>query len=155
MKLKAYTFMEIIVVMILSSIVIGATITVFLNINKFLNSSNKNLLKTNELILFDRQINADIHNADAFSIQGNEIGVFSGHSKIFYELLDSTIVRYYDYNTDTFAIKVNDFKATFFEKQKRDCRNLVLFIDFYGLEYPLVLEKDLDKSMMVNLEINK
>lgn len=154
-KVSAYTLMEVIIVMLLSSIVIGATITVFLNVNRFVNSSNENLMNTNEIILFERQINMDIDRSEAFSIQGNEIGVFTEKKRIFYEILDSTIVRNYNYEFDTFAIKVNDYKAAFYEQSPKDCKNLILYIDFYGIEFPILLEKKTDKSILVNFEIKE
>lgn len=154
-KLRAFTFIEILVVMLLSGIVIGAIITVFLNVSKFVAMSNQNLVTTQELIMFERQIVKDLTDSETFDINGNEIGFYKDKIRVFYEMTDSLVIRYHNYEADTFKLTISDYDYQYSEYMRDYLEKLVLYSNIHGLEYPIVLNKKPDNSFFINFEIQK
>jgi len=105
-QLKAFTIIEMLVVLVLSAVVFGIAASAWLYFEKLenkINTSQSYLLAFNK---FDYLIKNDVNNAN--EINGNETDLYfdinNQHQKIHYQFFDTSIVRNQEDISDTLNI---------------------------------------------------
>jgi hypothetical protein len=143
-RLAAFTMLELITVLALSTIVIGTAYTAYeLVYTDFLDYKNTNTeaLQTMDFVTV---IERDVARCDSAIIQDYGIQLFQKQHIIQYELNETNTVRYLAENraiTDTFSLEIRNFEV----------ENKILFLEYI----PIGLESsELEKVYSLNLEIN-
>lgn len=138
-KIKAFTLSEMIIVLILTSIVVGMAFSVLNLVQKHMDSIQRNFNKTTELNKLEAVLNLDFNRYSKVSYNGleNEINFSSPIDSVSYQFYDNMIIK----ETDTFNVQLQN-KLFYFDGEKvlngkmdaiklvtsRDSQNQVLFI---------------------------
>lgn len=125
-QLKAFTIIEMLVVLVLSALVFGIASSAWLyfeRLNSKINNDQSYLVSFNK---FDYLIKNDVNNAN--EISGTETDLFfkMNSQKIHYQFLDTAIVRIQDEISDT--INIHYKKQIYFAEKSNDLINKIGFI---------------------------
>jgi len=134
-KLHAFTVLELIVVMIISSIVIMALFTVMSNTQQLFQMSVSQSYKEVELFDFTQLLIHDMQKANAVYRHGDEIVLELGPKKYVYEFSDEIVVRNRGAVADTFYITVQDIESV-------RHRDLPLYIETLSFVLPDLLDDE-------------
>lgn len=107
-RLKGFTLIELIVVLLISSLLIFISLSTFFNFNNYLNRNLKEEQTANELFWFISHFKDDIERSQF--IEGNSEILrlhFEGHTDI-YEIYKNKVVRYNQNVSDTVHIDVKE-----------------------------------------------
>jgi len=115
-KIKAFTLSEMIVVLILTSIVVGLAFSVLTLVQSHMRSINKNYHNTSTLNKLEASLWLDFNKYSQihFNDLENELKFSSEIDSVTYQFLDSTIIK----NIDTFQITLKQ-KQFFFDGDKK------------------------------------
>ena len=139
--LAAFTLLELITVLVLSTIIIGIAYTAYELIYKDFTAYKNNNESVLETLDFVTLLENDFSDADSLKIDEYSIQVFQSERTIEYELYPTNTLRYLAKNTaiiDTFNYKIRNFeidhKTLFIEYSKvcLDCSepSIVYLVDF-------------------------
>jgi|GEM_PF-3998322 len=151
--IRAFTVLELIVVMIVSSIVILSLFTVMGNTQQLFRMSIAQSYKEVELLEFYQFLNDDIHSASAIQMQGADLLIQRGEDELRYEFFDGMVVRRHSVAIDTFYVRVQDFAI----ERHTDLHQYVGKISFrlsdVFEDIPLVIAKPYYRGQLFNMKI--
>jgi type II secretory pathway pseudopilin PulG len=102
--MKAFTIIEIIVVMIITSIVIGSSMLLYSNMNKLQNSSFNKGEEESALVLLNAVLRKDCQQAEVVRYNNNELLCIKENSSVSYEFTPLQLIRKATI-TDTFPFQ--------------------------------------------------
>ena len=141
-KIKAFTIIEILITMVLSSIVIGAAIYVFLTFNTLLTKTSKRNMQNLEIISLHHILKKDFIEADEIREEYSSLLIqFNDDKKVYYDFEEDCVIRDAIVSRDTFNIKVNDFKLYFLDEQSKLVTEIILDIENEKLDLSIHLVK--------------
>lgn len=139
-KIKAFTIIELLMVMMLSGIVIGLTFLYFAQFRHYLQSTYKQEDSYSELYRFQFAIQKDIVFAqEIYAPSTDEILIRFANNEIKYLFDNSWVVRETQLATDTIKLKIFDVSFNI----QPEYNNLVKSID-------IELEAESDKSLLLS-----
>jgi hypothetical protein len=143
--------MEMIVVMVLSGIIIAASLTFYLNYESLVRNKNKQMNSGKETLQFYQIFKHEFDNSEFVKSSGNQV-VFQLPLKVEvkYEFEENFIVRLQTDQTDTFFVQANDLniikdKITGFDKI------ITMELRNYGEVFPITLVKNYSNDVMMRI----
>ncbi len=133
-KLKAYTVMEVIVVMIISAIVISICYTSFDIISSQYRTYKEHNEKVNRSLLLDVLLNKDFNACEAVKITDEGFECAYRGKKIYYEISETKLIRMEEQVTDTFAVSSGTITFGFLGKEVSTPGAFVSSLSFTTLE---------------------
>ncbi len=110
-QLKGFTILEALISLILISIIIGLTYSLFNLIGKQMSLFEKENTQVLQYNLFNATIKSDINKATDFNIFNNELELeFYNKNTITYSVKNNHVLRLKSFKTDTFKVQVIGFK---------------------------------------------
>ncbi|MBS1509227.1 MAG: type II secretion system protein [Bacteroidetes bacterium] len=105
-KLKAFTIVELVVVMIISAITLATIYTVYLLVKKQYLRQTEKVEQLNSYLQFKNTFSADFNRADSVknNTEKKSVICYVDSSKISYEFSAKAIVRRYNAFTDSFLV---------------------------------------------------
>lgn len=103
--------METIVVMVVTSLLIGLGGLVLINFSKYLSNTKRSYNETYEWKLFDTLLLKDWNEAVSVEIEGNDILLVTPQSKIVYVFKDEEVTRESGSNMQTFDVVIRDVRT--------------------------------------------
>jgi len=141
-RIKAFTIIELLVTMLVSSIVVSAGIYVFSTFNKAMIISNSKNLMDTEILQFQQVLKKDFIDADEIYFQYESIIInYHNDEKNYYDISDDYIVREAVNSIDTFNIQVYDSYINYTSKNTKLVNELVLETELDKLDYPIHVYK--------------
>lgn len=135
-RYKAFTIIELIMAMLISSVIIGIIYYVYILFNHQFSAYRQKANAIDEYLIFRSAFQRDIESADAVTNPSTkEINCFTilGGLSVQYEFEDSCIVRSREGVQDTFLIKNNGYEAELVSDSTNLIKNLVLKIMVYDM----------------------
>jgi prepilin-type N-terminal cleavage/methylation domain-containing protein len=151
-RIKAFTMIEMLVVLALSGILIAASMQLYLNYDKLIQMKNKQIDCGKETYQFYHIFKHEFDRAISVTASGNQVTLLSSaKTPVQYEFEQDFVVRLHDEMADTFFVKVNDFKAV--KDPVSGFDNIVtLELQNCGETYPIYLAKQYPNDVLMNNE---
>jgi Tfp pilus assembly protein PilE len=92
-RLKSFTLVEMIVVMLLTAVVVGMAYEVFQVVSKSYNSFSVKSERINDVERLEHWLSRDFLRAEAISASGHELCMLMGKDTVYYRFADSMITR--------------------------------------------------------------
>ena len=147
-QLKAFTILEVLISLILTSIIISLTYSLFILISKQLvlfETENSAILEYN---LFNTTIKYDIENATDFKIENDELHLKNyTETDIIYSVQNQKILRTSQIVSDTFHIHVKSYRFDATDNSFMDIFKLDLNLLNETINANYYLRKDLSKKI--------
>jgi hypothetical protein len=153
-KLRAFTIVELIVVMIISIITLVTGYTVYLLVKKqFLRQSDKMGLLNNYL-QFKNTFSSDFYRADSVKVREGDrtLDCYIDSALISYEFSDRTVIRNRRDNKDTFLVFPHDLNITVLENGTEYVNRLSVKIMPYTDTVLLQLQRDYDANSLIKIK---
>jgi len=150
-QLKAFTIFEMMVTLVLSGIIISASMMLYLNYESLVRGKTKQMNSGKETLQFYHIFKHDFDQALLVKSSGYEVTlVQTVNSAILYEFEQDYITRARDRMVDTFFIKVNEFKVlkddiTGFDKI------ITMELKNGGEIFPITLVKEYSNEVLMNM----
>jgi prepilin-type N-terminal cleavage/methylation domain-containing protein len=149
-RANAFTIMEMLVVLALSGILITGSMQLYLNYEKLIRMKNKQIGCGKETYQFYHIFKHEFDAAVSVKASGNEVTLLSSAKTLVrYEFEPDFIVRSYSDITDTFFIKVNEFKVDNGSVSGFD-NAVTLELENCGETYPIYLVKQYPNDILMN-----
>jgi type II secretory pathway pseudopilin PulG len=135
-KVPAFTIIEVLVTLMITSLVILISSTVYVTFSGYFNGFKANSEMHQQLFLFDRQINLDFQNAGKAFLSGDDLVIsHNNNEEINYRFVDQMIVRLENENSDTFHIQFSNLQFNYYlpgliDEVKFDVRTSDFFIHY-------------------------
>lgn len=110
-KLHAFTMMELLVTIVISSIVVSTALAVFVHINTYFSNNNNQQEEINKIISLQSLLNYDVEKAREIYCLSDRVLLTNSESLICYKFLDSYIIREHKANSDTFTLVSTDLSS--------------------------------------------
>ena len=108
-KIKAFTISEMLIVLVISSIVVGLSLTVLNLVQKQMNTIKNTYVSNTEVRLLERTLLQDFNRYSLFcNSQANELIGFSIKDTVVYRFTETQVIR----NQDTLGVAI--FKSNFY-----------------------------------------
>lgn len=152
-RIEAYTIIEVVVTILITSIIILLSLTVYSSFLKVLNKNLQSMQDNIELTLFNNQLSEDFKISEKIFLR-NEKLVFQklDSTEISYEFLDDLIIRYSKEFEDTHFIKHHNVEFHYYFD------NLINEVEFdvttESNKFKYYIYKDYNNSTLVNLNLN-
>ncbi len=141
-KVKAFTLLEIIIVLIISSTVITLAFWSYLNVSKYLKTYNENETLNQELVLFLSHFSNDISKAYTITEEKGYLHVnYYNSDPIEYDFYEDFIIRYFQNYPDTFKVSAVNYSYATEPLNDNWISEIHLTLQASGVEYPLVFNK--------------
>jgi type II secretory pathway component PulJ len=150
MQFKAFSFLEVMITMVLSSILIFAALESFLLLEKMINAKNKQMNCGKEAIQLYQALSHDFDNASIIESNNMLVSMMEPDKQLIqYELGSAFVVRTVKYLTDTFWVNTSNLKIT---KEVTTGYTNTLKMDISGCneEYPVFLVKEYSNDVLMN-----
>lgn len=154
-KLKAFTIMEILITMIVSSIAISLIIGLYLNNQKaLLQYMNISSVYSNNLD-FLTLIKTDIEQSNYIIEAYSGIELHNKKQIIEYQFLESQVIRYTRTQADSFPVKIRDYEFLYLNNNSQwiEYINLSLNVDVF--EKDILLSKSYTKDVLFELDFSQ
>jgi hypothetical protein len=115
-KLKAFTIMEVTIVMLVSAIVIAITYTAFSIVNRSLRAFNRQHQDMAIVLQLDRVLRIDIDRAELMLRDTDGVILKNSSRTIKYQFVSDYVLRK-ELSIDTFKVKIDSISTTFENKQ--------------------------------------
>ena len=153
-KLKAFTLMNFVVGMIITSIIMTSFYEAYQYMNEEVNMYRDQNNSVLDALNFQVNMNKDMLRAESITLLSeDEILVTNLSDKYYYEFKDDYILKRTDETTDTFKIKVSEI---LFEKQDNEFINKITFtskLDGKSIKYNF--SKEYSAEQIINLQLEK
>ena len=153
-NLKAFTLMNFVVGMIITSIIMTSFYEAYQYMNEEVNLYRDQNNSVLDALNFQVNMNKDMLRAESITlISEDEILVTNLSDKYYYEFKDDYILKKTDDMTDTFKIKASEI---LFEKQDNELINKITFaskLDGKTIKYNF--SKEYSAEQIVNLQLEK
>lgn len=141
-RLKAFSLVELITSLLISGLLIGFSLWIFLTLRKsYVNNARENTLN-NEAMLFYNTFSRDADRAEYISWQYNKAVLSSPGKDLTYNFEENIILRYSNYTTDTFRLKTKNLEFTPLKSNDNYIQTISLTIELKkGLNQPISFYK--------------
>jgi prepilin-type N-terminal cleavage/methylation domain-containing protein len=138
-KLKAFTLVELLVAMVLSTIVIALAYSVYTQTNASFQNALTQYGKTNDLLQLQRMMNRDFNNACLATYENGTLKVErSDHSQVDYQLDSNKLIRSDKSVMDTFILNINEIVVDYLSQKPPVLETLTMDIQTgTTLKYPI------------------
>lgn len=103
MKIKAFTILELLLVLAISGILVGFFFTSIANFQRYLSDKSSSSIEMNRLILFKSTLREELMNAELLSISPKTLTIYNKKDTISYQALpDSKVARKSGNQTNSF-----------------------------------------------------
>jgi len=92
-KVKAYTLVEVSVVILLTGLIIASIFSILFITNKTYIGFNKKTKNTNEWVLLDLHLSKDVYACDTMFYSNRELKLYIRDTLVTYQFADSVVVR--------------------------------------------------------------
>lgn len=96
-RVKAYTLVEVSVVILLTGLIIASIFSILFITNKTYIGFDKKIKNTNEWVLLDLHLSKDVYACDTMFYSNRELKLYIGDTLVTYQFADSGVVRKKDY----------------------------------------------------------
>jgi prepilin-type N-terminal cleavage/methylation domain-containing protein len=155
-RLKGYTVMELIVVMVLSAIVVSIAYTSFDIISKQYLRYKKSHEEISKILMFDLVLTKDFKNSVFVSLDDDGIVCNYSDRKINYQIDEHFVVRQENDVLDTFKVRVTDFQSDFSGIRVTDPGQLINHFEFVqqydDADYLYAYQKEYAADFLINHE---
>lgn len=110
-KVKAYTLVEVSVVILLTGLVIASVFSIFFITNKTYIGFDKKNKNTNEWILLDLHLSKDVYACDSMFHEDREVKLYIKDTLISYIFSDSTVIRKKDHAVLQYEVNASAIKS--------------------------------------------
>lgn len=155
-KLKAFTIVELLVTMVITSIVVGLASSLYLNMQQYYTMSesgygqNTDIIFVTSLLKNDMEQSVSVHSSYGLvSMQGKDNIVKE------YDFSDDYIIRKIYYHRDTFFVKTQDLEIINLNSNSDLVSEIKASLVVDGAPMPLHLYKDYTRDVLFNLYQNK
>lgn len=115
-RLRSFTLMEVVIVMVISVTVLGVAYLAFSIVNRQLLQYRQTTSKINEIMLFSKLVRKDISNAGLVYKTATGFSCKNDSSNVIYEINDSLVLRI---SLITDSLKINTIDPVFITGKKR------------------------------------
>jgi len=152
-KLKAFTVIELIMSLLISSVVIAIAFYAFLFLNKQFIRYNSRSGEINEYIIFKTAVENDLKNSE-YLLDSTGLLVFKGtnNSDIIYQVSGDYIVRQNEFSIDTFKIANTGFIASYDPKSNNIINGLLFKPVLLGQDLEIKFDKPFSAEQLMKAE---
>jgi competence protein ComGF len=155
-NIQSFTLIEVLIAMIVSTIVIGATIAIWLCIEGLFNQGMNDTYGETAAVLFISTFEADLKKAENIKANSSEvIFSFTECPDIQYSFNDKIVTRTILEKADTFHIGIDDVQITKHEKLPNVVKSIAFSVLLKNKVIPLFLTKDYSNSRLFNYRIEQ
>jgi len=153
LKIKAFTIIELVVTMVITSIVIGIAVALYLSLDFYFRDTISEYDKDNNILLTGSMIKHDIINAK--EIVRNNSGftvIITKNKKIRYDISDQHIIREINNLPDTILCSVNDLTINTLEDNTGLVNEIIINIGQGKNNIPLHFYKQYENDVLFELD---
>jgi len=135
-RYQAFTIIELIMAMLISSVIIGIVYFVYILFNHQFSNYRQKANAIDEYLIFQRALQRDLESADAItnpSVKEIDCYTITGGRTVHYEFENTFIVRSLAGAQDTFFIKNSGYEAEPFNDSTNLIKNLVLKVSVFDI----------------------
>jgi prepilin-type N-terminal cleavage/methylation domain-containing protein len=141
-KVKAFTLIEVTVVLIISGTVMTLAMWSYSNVMKYLRTYNEQEAANQELVLFLSHFTADLEKAAVVTEKRGSLQLEFPESVVSYDFYSDLILRTEYQYPDTFFLKTLLFDYEPLPLQKDWVEQVYLTLELSGTEYPMAFYKN-------------
>ena len=152
-KIKAYTILELLITMVVTSIIVSILYLLFLTLSQRYEAFNRNEFEVTTISLFKNTIKRDFYRSDFLLLNTKELKCIRNGEAVIYSFGEKFIKRKAKKNNivDTFTIKVKQIDPVFINDNKlKLLKRIALKVDFLGREIGVHLSKDYASDILIN-----
>ena len=154
--LRSFTLIELIVAMVISTIVIGATIAIWLNVDKLFKRGMEDTFSETNLVLFVTVFEHDMGRSETASVTSSDVMFsFLYDPPISYDINENYVVRTCLETSDTFKLKIEGVSMVPHDKIPELVKSISFTIRQDGKLYPMFFSKSYSNSRLINYQIMK
>lgn len=105
---KAFSLVEVLVTLIISIIVVGLALTIFLQFSELLELKKKQWENNSKVLFFIKEISDDIENANTVFYIDSKLYCRLEEGEVYYSLYNGTAKRYFNDEIYDFAVSVDE-----------------------------------------------
>lgn len=153
--LKSFTIIEMMITLVLSAIIVSASIMIYLNYEKLIKMKTKNINNGKTIMQFFQILKFEYDNSELIQCSGNKITFLrSLNQPIQYEIGKNYITRKNASNIDTFNLIIDNYK---FLKDELTGMPKIFKLDLNneGESFSIIMIKQYSNETMMNLNLNK
>jgi type II secretory pathway component PulJ len=147
--MKAFTIIEIIVVMIITSVVINSSLLLYSNMSKLQNSSFHKGEEEAALVLLTSVLRKDCHLAEVVRYRNNELLFVKGKSSVSYEFLPLQVIRKAEI-TDTFPFQTVNLQLAYADSSHQTVRSISFTLLEKNDSIPFYVYKEYSPEFFIN-----
>lgn len=144
---------ELMVAMIVSSIVIGVALTVYINLNQYYTDFKAQGKKDSDLLMLVSTLRADMEKS--FEVNGDNSDVnmvLEAGKTIQYSFKDKFILRTVNEETDTFYNPVQEVEVNYLDNENKYVNDLLINIKQGETVFPLHITKEYSRDLLFYID---
>ncbi|NOZ46544.1 MAG: hypothetical protein GXO79_07145, partial [Chlorobi bacterium] len=146
----AFTIIELLVTMVLSSIVVATAIYVFITFNNLLFKFSSNNMNSLELIQLQQIMKSDFILANEINYEYGSITlIYNNGTKVYYDIENKFIIRDAKNSIDTFNIESNDVLVSRQNENRELINEIIIEIQIENLDFPIHLIKEYPQYKLI------
>ncbi|MBI5541228.1 MAG: prepilin-type N-terminal cleavage/methylation domain-containing protein [Bacteroidia bacterium] len=152
-RLRAFSMVELMVAMIVSSIVIGVALTVYMNLNQYYQDFKEKGKIDSELLLLVSTMRADMEKS--YEVHGDNSDltmVFEAGKTINYSFEGKFILRKIDDVTDTFYNPIQEVEVNYLDNENKYVNDLLVNIKQVESIFPLHITKEYSRDLLFYID---
>jgi competence protein ComGF len=155
-KIKAFTIMELLVTLVLTSIIVSLASSIYLNMQKYFSDSEAAYEKNSDINFLIGLIKNDFENASSVVSSFGLITLISNDSKMLeYNFGDEYIIRKKEYQRDTFYVKTEELDIIRLDNNSDLVTEIKADIIIDDGVIPFHIYKSYTRDILFNLYQNK
>ena len=152
-KLKAFTMIELMVAMIVSSIVIGIALTIYMNLNQYYLDFKEKGKMDSELLMLVSTFRSDMDKS--YEVHGDNSDltlVFEAGKTINYSFEGNCVIRTKSEVTDTFYNKVQEIEVNYLDNENKYVNDILINIKQGEFVFPLHITKEYSRDLLFYID---
>jgi prepilin-type N-terminal cleavage/methylation domain-containing protein len=150
---KAFTLIELMVAMLISSVVIGIAMGIYVNLQKYALKSTEKDHFYKELLFFESSFRRDIENCCTIQAKSQELFIQNSSQLIIYDFSQEYILREWPDKIDTFHIPVTGFDLEYLDSEQAYINEIQLEFSFGGDAIPYYISKTYSRDLLHAIDI--
>ena len=148
-KLKAFTVLEIIIVLLISGIVIALSLNIYLNMEKLFYRILSDGNKYNEIMFFHNRLKNDFDKAKYVKIEIDELIIYKEDWDIIKYNLGSDYLTVSANNiTDTLKLKIKNYNFEYLNEESRLISDFSLELKYNNNNFPFYFTKKYSNKVL-------
>ena len=155
LKIRAFTVIELIMTLLISSVVIGIVFYAYLLFNNQFTRYQQKSISIDEFVIFQKALQTDLESAGVVkNIMANEIACYNGvNDKIVqYNFNSNFIIRSFEENLDSFEIKNSGCQAGFVNDHSDLVEKLIVNITIANVPFNAIFKKQYSACQLMKQE---